>query len=166
MIYLKAMTNQSWLLYLDETSKLIGMLSKSPNGTYFMIFDKVKTTFKNIDEVNALFGFDVFSKKKKKVTKAHKSVVNYINGYPVVYSDVVPQFDKLSGLPTFTKSPNSNVLYCAGYYCLKREKGWAKTYCSKLKTLEKYDYQGPFKTSSECKKALTTLKKKEKGNKK
>jgi len=37
-------------------------------------------------------------------------------------------------------------LYCAGYYIIKFDKGWVRSFCPKLVTLESYDYKGPFKT--------------------
>ena len=49
-------------------------------------------------------------------------------------------------LPLFTKSKKSKSLYCAGYYIIKFDKGWVRSFCPKLVTLETYDYKGPFKT--------------------
>ena len=49
-------------------------------------------------------------------------------------------------LPLFTKSKKSKSLYCAGYYIIKFDKGWVRSFCPKLSTLETYNYKGPFKT--------------------
>ena len=51
--------------------------------------------------------------------------------------------------PLFSKSNNPKSLYCAGYYCIRFEKGWVKSFCPKLITLERYEYRGPFKTDIE-----------------
>ena len=57
-------------------------------------------------------------------------------------------------LPLFTKSQNSKSIYCAGYYIIKFDKGWVKSYCPKLITVEKYQYEGPFKNKIEMRSAL------------
>ena len=49
-------------------------------------------------------------------------------------------------LPLFTKSQKSKSLYCAGYYVIRFEKGWVKSFCPKLMTIEGYTSKGPFKT--------------------
>jgi hypothetical protein len=61
-------------------------------------------------------------------------------------------------LPLFTKSKSSKSLYCAGYYTIKFEKGWVKSFCPKLITIERYEYRGPFKTELEMRQALNNVK--------
>ena len=57
------------------------------------------------------------------------------------------------------KSSDSKSLYCAGYYCIKFEKGWVKSFCPKKITLERYPYKGPFKTEIEMKQVLANVSK-------
>jgi|SRR6056300_287326 len=66
-----------------------------------------------------------------------------------------PLFDVKNKLPLFTKSPKSKSLYAAGYYIIHFEKGWVKSFCPKLITLERYEYKGPFKTSLEMRTELS-----------
>ena len=61
-------------------------------------------------------------------------------------------------LPLFTKSEKSKSFYCAGYYIIKFDKGSVKSFCPKLITLEKYMYEGPFKTKIELNQALSRKK--------
>ena len=63
-------------------------------------------------------------------------------------------YDVKNRLPLFTKSFKSKSLYCAGYYIIKFDKGWVKSFCPKLVTLETYDYKGPFKQKLEMREAL------------
>ena len=63
-------------------------------------------------------------------------------------------YDVKKSLPLFTKSIKSKSLYCAGYYIIHFDKGWVKSFCPKLITLEKYDFCGPFKNKIEMKDAL------------
>mgnify|MGYP003343531863 CR=1 FL=1 len=63
-------------------------------------------------------------------------------------------YDIRKKLPLFTKSNQSKSLYCAGYYIIKFEKGWVKSFCPKLITLNRYPFQGPFMTKEEMSEAL------------
>jgi hypothetical protein len=55
----------------------------------------------------------------------------------------------------FTKSNKSKSLYCAGYYIIGFDKGWVKSFCPKLITIERYQFKGPFKTDLEMRQALS-----------
>lgn len=77
-----------------------------------------------------------------------------VNGYP---TSVVPYnslYDVKHRLPLFTKSEKSKSVYCAGYFIIKFNKGWAKSFCPKLITVNKYPYRGPFKTEQQMKEEL------------
>jgi hypothetical protein len=58
-------------------------------------------------------------------------------------------------LPLFTKSEKSKSLYCAGYYIIRFEKGWVKSFCPKLITVERYETRGPYKTEIEMRMELS-----------
>jgi hypothetical protein len=64
-------------------------------------------------------------------------------------------YDVKNKLPLFTKSNKSKSLYCAGYYIIHFDKGWVKSFCPKLITIERYDFKGPFKTDIEMRQALS-----------
>ena len=51
-------------------------------------------------------------------------------------------FDVQKKLPLFTKSKKSKSLYCAGYYIIKFEKGWVRSFCPKMLTLDRYLFKG------------------------
>jgi hypothetical protein len=44
---------------------------------------------------------------------------------------------------------------------IKFRKGWVKSFCPKLITLERYPFHGPFKSESEMKQMLTVLGRKD-----
>ena len=48
-------------------------------------------------------------------------------------------------------------MHCAGYYVVRYENGWTRSFCPKLVTLEKYEFFGPYKTKEDM---LTMLRKK------
>ena len=55
-------------------------------------------------------------------------------------------YDVKRKLPLFTKSKKSKSLYCAGYYIIRFDKGWVRSFCPKLVTIETYESKGPFRT--------------------
>jgi hypothetical protein len=64
-------------------------------------------------------------------------------------------YDVKRKLPLFTKSDKSKSMYCAGYYIIRFDKGWVKSFCPKLITLERYEYKGPFTSDIEMRSELS-----------
>ena len=82
-----------------------------------------------------------------------------VHGFP---SSTVPynaMYDVKKSLPLFTKSAKSKSLYCAGYYIIRFEKGWVKSFCPKLITVERYETRGPFKQELEMRQELSRVSK-------
>jgi len=86
---------------------------------------------------------------------------NFVYGYPCKFQPCNPIFDVQKKLPLFTKSKKSKSLYCAGYYIIKFEKGWVKSFCPKLLTIDRYPNKGPFKTLLEMKQELSSANQQE-----
>ena len=82
-----------------------------------------------------------------------------VNTFPTSTHPYNSMFDVKRKLPLFTKSKKSKSLYCAGYYIIKFEKGWVRSYCPKLLTLERYPFKGPFRTILEMKTELANANK-------
>jgi len=92
--------------------------------------------------------------KKPKSANTDYSVYNLpVNTKPwnVLY-DVKHQF------PIYTKTSKSKSYYCAGYYLIKFNHGWAKAYCPKFITLNRYEFTGPFKSKEAMLEALKNVK--------
>jgi hypothetical protein len=98
------------------------------------------------------FGKEFFVAKI--VKEADNSNTNEVHGYPCSSVPHNSLFDVKRKLPLFTKSEKSKSLYCAGHFLVKFEKGWVKGFCPKLITIQRYPYQGPFKTDLEARLAL------------
>lgn len=82
------------------------------------------------------------------------SITFEVHGYPTSYRPYNPMYNVKKKLPLFTKSPSSKSMYCAGYYIIKFNVNWLKSFCPKQVTIENNEYQGPFKTELEAKQAL------------
>jgi|TARA_B110000977_G_scaffold29202_1_gene37827 hypothetical protein len=79
------------------------------------------------------------------------------HGYATNCAPFNPMYDVKRKLPLFTKSDKSKSLYCAGYYIIQFEKGWVKSFCPKLITVERYITKGPFKSEIEMRQELSRV---------
>lgn len=158
MVILKEITDNSWLILSEDDQERIGLLSSNPNGFVLLARDG-KVNFATKQDVEEFFEEDVFSKIIQPVVVQQKEY--FIKGYPVDFDNPFePELD--SELPLFTKTKNSKVYHCAGYYCILFPKGWTHSFCPKQATLDKYQYVGPFKTEMEMKSHLSMLKQNDK----
>ena len=81
-----------------------------------------------------------------------------VHGYPTSVIPFNTMYDVKRKLPLFTKSNKSKSAYCAGYYIIQFDKGWVKSFCPKLITIERYNFKGPFKTEIEMRQELRRAK--------
>ena len=141
--------NKFWIV--EDDGKKVGTLSHSDdrflyscnNQTYF--FDNQKQISKKLGKI-------VWDDKvEKTITPSEKIVHNY----PTSVTPFNTMYDVQRKLPLFTKSAKSNSLYCAGYYIIHFDKGWVKSFCPKMVTLERYEFKGPFKTDVEMRQELS-----------
>jgi hypothetical protein len=147
--------NKSWLLETDGLK--IGTLSKE-RSSYSILKDGKKITVGSVKDVKEKLGIEFYDiPKVAKIETTNYSVYDFPCGSKP-YGSV---YNIRKKLPIYAKSTKSKSLYCAGYYVIKFRKGWVKSFCPKLITLERYPFQGPFKTEFEMKQTLTSLGKKE-----
>jgi hypothetical protein len=141
--------NKFWIV--EDDGKKVGTLSHSDdrflyscnNQTYF--FDNQKQISKKLGKI--VWDDTV----EKTITPSEKIVHNY----PTSVTPFNTMYDVQRKLPLFTKSAKSNSLYCAGYYIIHFDKGWVKSFCPKMVTLERYEFKGPFKTDVEMRQELS-----------
>jgi len=141
--------NKEWLVRNDKHK--IGSISKSKKG-YTFLKNGRKFNFKNLTEVTAQFGISLFEENIKKVKIDTDENKNYaIYDFPCKSKPYNPVYNIKKKLPLFAKSNKSKSQYCAGHYVIKFRKGWVKSFCPKLITLERYTFHGPVKTELESK---------------
>lgn len=92
--------------------------------------------------------FDTNSKKESKVTE------HMVYDFPIKQKPWNVLWDVKHQFPIFTKTSKSKSYYCAGYYIIKFNNGWVKAHCPKFITLNRYPYQGPFKSKEEMQEQL------------
>jgi hypothetical protein len=86
--------------------------------------------------------------------KDAKSTEHMVYDFPIKQKPWNALWDVKHQFPIFTKTSKSKSYYCAGYYIIKFNNGWVKAYCPKFITLNRYPYQGPFKTKEEMQEQL------------
>ena len=143
-----------WIVEDGETK--VGVLKLNEQKKYVFSSNDTVQVYESKKKLFEQFGKDFFtiSPKKPKVTLDHE-----VQGYPTSSAPYNPMFDVKRHLPLFTKSNKSKSVYCAGYYIIKFDKGWVTSFCSKLITVERYQYEGPFKTELEMKQRLSSVSK-------
>jgi hypothetical protein len=113
--------------------------------------------YPNKESLTRQFGKDFFIAKIVREKRDAEELE--VHDFPTSTIPHNAMFDIKRKLPLFTKSGDSKSLYCAGYYTIKFEKGWVKSFCPKLITLQRYEYRGPFKTEIEMRQVLSHVSK-------
>ena len=144
--------NKFWIV--QNYGQKVGTLQKNKEG-YVLVTPKDKIHFENVEKVYDAFGHDFFESAVKKNTKDSK--VMEVHGYPTSTQAFNPLLDVQNNLPLYSKSRKSKSLYCAGYYIIRFDKGWVKSFCPKLITVERYETHGPYKTDLEMKQELSRV---------
>jgi len=134
-----------------------GTLRKNEDNRFVLSNEEGIKIFDTKKSLTDKFGKDFFVAKI--VKEANNALPNEVHGYSTSVEPHNAMFDIQRKLPLFTKSGDSKSLYCAGYYVIRFEKGWVKSFCPKLITLQRYEYRGPFKTELEMKQVLSNVSK-------
>lgn len=143
-----------WIV--EQDGEKIATLQKKENNKFILSNVHGEIVFDKKEELTKEFGKDFFLRNNKvKVTSAE---LKEVHGYPTSCKPFNSLYDVRKKLPLFTKSDQSKSLYCAGYYVIKFDKGWVKSFCPKAITIERYPSKGPFKTELEMKAVLSNAK--------
>jgi hypothetical protein len=143
-----------WIV--EQDGEKIGTLHKKENNKFMLSSKDGNSFFGKKEELIKAFGKNFFGSKIK--TTISQEEVKDVHGYPTSCHPYNPMYNVQKKLPLFTKSPASKSLYCAGYYIIRFDKGWVKSFCPKLITIERYENRGPFKTEIEMKQVLSNVK--------
>ncbi len=139
--------NKEWII--ENNGKKVGTLSREKKG-YVFLSKGIKVQFQDLKEAEQVM--DLYLETPcSKIDNKEKNVY----GFETKTVPHNPLYDVKRKLPIYTKSAKSISKHCAGHYIIKFPKGWVKSHCPKLITLERYPYRGPFKTEQESRQELT-----------
>jgi len=142
------LNDKFWIV--ESNGERIGTLSKNDDG-YILAKKGDVQVYQNKNQLKKQVGLQfIIDELSNKNTKESYDV----HGYPCKGEPYNSMFDIQRKLPLFTKSEKSKSVYCAGYYLIKFNVNWLKSFCPKLITIERNDYIGPFKTEIEMKEKL------------
>ena len=150
--------NKSWIV--EDQGIKVGTINKEKKGFSFYRNGK-KVDLKDTKEIEMTFGLALFEEGISKIQKSSVKKVPDLSvyDYPTSSKPHNPVYNIVNKLPIYAKSNKSKSLYCAGYYVIQFRKGWVKSFCPKLITLERYLYRGPFKTETEMRSVLNSVSK-------
>jgi hypothetical protein len=144
-----------WIVEKDGTK--FATLRKNEDNRFVLSNELGVKIYDTKEKLTKEFGRDFFVARI--IKESNNALPNEVHGYATSVEPHNAMFDIQRKLPLFTKSSDSKSLYCAGYYVIHFEKGWVKSFCPKLITLQRYEYQGPFKTDLEMKQVLANVSK-------
>jgi hypothetical protein len=133
--------NKMWIVESGGTK--VGNIMAVEEGGVVYIHDNQREIFPSIKLLQKTHNIE-FVKAEK--AKKERQDVYYVYGYPTNSAPNNQVLDVQRYLPIYTKGAKSKSFFCAGYYIIKFSSTWVRAYCPKLITLNRYEYQGPFKS--------------------
>lgn len=141
-----------WII--ESENNRVGTLQRDESNKFILVSNKQKAVFKDVKTLEKQFGKNFFVTAKTEISRESS---NEIYGYPTNCVPHNPMYDIKRKLPLFTKSNASKSVYCAGYYAIHFDKGWVRSFCPKLITIQRYEHKGPFKTELELRQVLSNV---------
>jgi alpha-acetolactate decarboxylase len=140
-----------WIL--ENNGINVGILQKDETEKFVLSSKSEKNVFKDIKSIEKQFGKNFFISSKTETEETAQEIY----GFPTNCKPHNPMYDVKKKLPLFTKSNASKSVYCAGYYAIKFDKGWVRSFCPKLITVQRYESKGPYKTEIELRQVLNNV---------
>jgi hypothetical protein len=143
--------NKFWVV--ENQGQKIATIQAKENGGFVYVHDEIREHYPTVKQLTKLLNIK-FSNVIVKKPKEN----NLVYGFPVkgkFYNEV---FDVIRKLPIYSKNSKSKSLYCAGYYLIFLNDTWTLSFCPKNITLNRYKFNGPFKTQPEAEEQLQRIK--------
>jgi len=140
--------NKCWVVEDDYHNK-VGTIMTSPTGVVYQ-HDQKREHFASLKILSDRYNILVEKAPPKKIITQPYTVYDY----PCEHKPHNILWDVKHKLPIFTKGNKSKSFFCAGYYIVKFNNGWVKSYCPKLITLNRYPYAGPYDSFEEMQERL------------
>ena len=133
--------NKMWIV--ESLGTKVGNIMAVDEGGVVYLHNNQREMFPSIKLLSKKYNIEFV--KAEKATK--EKLDNYdVYGYPTNTQPQNEVLDVQRYLPIYTKGAKSKSFFCAGYYIIKFSSTWVRAYCPKLITLNRYEYEGPYKT--------------------
>lgn len=141
--------NKMWIV--ENGGIKVGNIMSVEEGGVVYLHDNQRESFPSIKILQKKYNIEfVKAEKPKKI----KQDVYDVYGFPTNTQPNNEVLDVQRYLPIYTKGAKSKSFFCAGYYIIKFSSTWVRAYCPKLITLNRYEYEGPFKTQERMVEAM------------
>jgi hypothetical protein len=134
--------DQFWILKKDNQK--IGQLEVAENGNCTIKIHDSVVQYKTIKMAERAVNIEF-----EPPETASPVPPNLVHGFEVTGKVYNPLWDVKHKLPLFTREEKSKSWFAAGWYKIKQHRKWKSVQNPKLITLERYAYQGPFRTKEE-----------------
>lgn len=133
--------NKMWIV--ENGGIKVGNIMAVDEGGVVYVHNNQRELFPSIKLLSKQYNIEFVKAEKPKRVKQD---VYDVYGFPTNAAPNNEVLDVQRYLPIYTKGSKSKSFFCAGYYIIKFSSTWVRAYCPKLITLNRYEYQGPFKT--------------------
>jgi len=141
--------NKFWIV--EDHGEKIATIQAIDEGGFAYVHDDQRELFPTIKLLTKKYNIEFVKAEKAKKPKLE---VYDVYGYPTQHQPHNEVLDVQRYLPIFTKTAKSKSYFCAGYYIIKFSSTWVRAFCPKLITLNRYEYQGPFKSQDRMLEAM------------
>ena len=139
--------NKCWIVEQDGLK--VGTIMTNPAGVVYQ-HEQKREQFASLKLLSDRYNIVVEKAPPKKIISQTQEVY----GFPCEHKPNNVLWDVKHRLPIYTKGSKSKSFFCAGYYIVKFNNGWVKSYCPKLITLNRYPYAGPYDSAEEMQERL------------
>ena len=136
--------NKYWIV--EDAGNKIGTIQAVDEGGFSFVHDNTRERFASIRMISKKYNIEFGKSEKTKHDSDHT-----VYGYPCVGRSYNEIFDVQRKLPIYSKTAKSRSFFCAGHYLVKYGNNWIHEFAPKLITINRYPYQGPFRTHQEAK---------------
>lgn len=143
--------NKFWIVE-HAGNKIATIQAVDENGGFVYVHDDQREHFPSIKMISKKYNIEFVRAEKVKPPPD-----NDVYGFPVSGPAHNQVLDVQRYLPIYTKGGKSKSFFCAGHYLIRFGNNWARQFCPKLITLNRYEYQGPFKTQERANSALKEI---------
>jgi hypothetical protein len=144
--------NRFWIIENDKGER-IGNIAQTNSGVRCTVSDVVEV-FPSMAEMSEKKNISIVRRTRELKTK---TIDGEVYGFPTNHTPHNTLWNVKLKLPLYTKNDKSSSFYCAGYYIVKYNKSFVAEYAPKLITLQRYEYEGPFKTKLEQQERLRIM---------